>query len=195
MGETGFSAVGSLHSDLSDGGVLLATDVLHAGAWKGEDDPRFDALNDLGSGLTSGKREKPLGEGRCVVLGCATDAEILRQGEVLGWLDFHPHGGMGAKVKRRVVEAMGSMRAKGKPKTLGELVITSGVLALVVAHLPGKVTAKAMEAAASGANAVRYPGGTLLPLEAGTYAVVYEKLERETDDGFFEGRTTIVRAR
>ena len=190
-----FASMGSLHSGLSDGGVLLATDALHAGSWAGADDPRFDAWNDLGAGLGSGKRQKPLGEGHCVVLGCATDAEILRRGDALGWLDFHPHGGLGARIKRLLAEAMESMPTKGKPKRLGELVITSGVLALVVIDLPGKVPAKAMGSAAQSDKGVRYAGGTLVPVEPGTYSVEYEKLGRETDDGYFEGRTRIVRAR
>jgi hypothetical protein len=186
--------LGDMHPDLADSGVLLAVDASLASEWKGDDDARFDKFVEIGSSDEAKKREQPLGEGRCLLLGCSVDTQIFRVATGLGWVDFHPNDELTAKMKKKLGEAMTSAKTKGKPRRLGQVVVTSGCLALVMAHAPGKVSSAAVAAACKTPTKVKsYTGGTLVALEPGTYVAWHERLEHDTDDGFYEGRLRLER--
>lgn len=181
--------LGGLNRELADGGVLIAVDATHAAAWRGDEDKRFDSFVDIGSSDVAKKREQPLGGGRCLLLGCGVDTHVFRIGTTLGWLDFHPHDELDSKTTRLLTYAMTSMPTRGKPKRLGEVVIESGCLALVMAHAAGKATDAAIARAVAEKSKIRsYKGGSLVAVTPGTYTAFYDRLEREDDCGFFEGR-------
>lgn len=83
---------------------------------------------------------------------------------------------------------MTSAKPRGKPKRFGTVVVESGCLALVMAHAAGKAPASKIAAAKEGTSVIRYAGGSLVPMQPGTYVTWYEKIEKETDDGFLVGR-------
>lgn len=184
--------LGELHPQLEDSGVVLAVDAKHASAWKGEDEGRFDDFVDIGASDEAKGREQKLGAGRCLLLAAAVDTQVFRVGDAIGWMDYMPHDRVTTKTKKMLGDAMTSMKAKGKQRRLGEVKIESGCLALVMAHAKGKLADAEIAKASGSRDAVaKYKGGNLLALPNGTYVAYYDKIERETDDGFFAGRVRL----
>lgn len=79
-------------------------------------------------------------------------------------------------------------------RQLRRVIVESGCLALVMAHEAGKVGAASVKKAIDDPSSiVKVSGGNLLAMPKGTYVAFYDKLEKETDDGFFQGRLRLVR--
>lgn len=187
-------SLGALHSGLDDSGVVLVVDVKYADGWKGEADDRFEDFVDLGSSEEAKKREQKLGSGRCLLVPASVDTQVFAFDDGFGWMDFLPHDTVGAAMKKKLAEAMLSMKAKGKPRLYGKVTVESRCVALVMAHAAGKVTPAAVAKAIGAPEAIgKYAGGNLLAVPNGTYAATYDRIERETDDGFFQGRLRFVK--
>lgn len=204
--------IGTLHAQ-SASLWFLAVDSAAAADWRGDEGYDYDddsALprnlakdkSDFGRALYAATKKSGVlrvgkGEGIVATVGGGGWSPIWRIEGGLALLDYAPDDDVDERAKltlARLALAVAQLPPKGKPKHVGSVKVTSGVLALLLPAENGDIPPALVAKAAKSAKSVAAnPSRALVPLEKGTYDVFVDAIAFEEEGfGSIDRRVRIV---